>query len=156
LGEGSVNQLTGTPSAERWIDKPDDGYPVGQEVDRQAERRVPRRRGDRSASRAQLASLVVDRYDRLQVLAAVVLGKRKADELLLALRSAVGAGRAVVDAARRLRRKPLRQTPRRMREVETPPCSPLPCGAVARSITMPPRRGVAIAKPRAISGFLPV
>jgi hypothetical protein len=41
--------------------------------------------------RDQLAALVAERYDDLQVLAAVALGKRKADELLPALRSAVGS-----------------------------------------------------------------
>jgi hypothetical protein len=45
-----------------------------------------------SILRDQLASLVVDRYDQLQVLATVALGKRKADELLPALRSAVALG----------------------------------------------------------------
>lgn len=47
-----------------------------------------------SILRDQLASLVADRYDHLQVLAAVALGKRKADELLPALRSAVAQGAA--------------------------------------------------------------
>lgn len=55
------------------------------------------KRSSESILRDQLASLVADRYDRLQVLAAVALGKRKADELLPALRAAVGFGR-VVDA----------------------------------------------------------
>lgn len=45
-----------------------------------------------SILRDQLAALVTERYDHLQVLAAVALGKRKADELLPALRSAVGLG----------------------------------------------------------------
>ncbi len=44
--------------------------------------------------------MVVDRYDHLQVLATIALGKRKADELLPALRSSVGFGRpAGVSAA---------------------------------------------------------
>ncbi|WP_437944037.1 hypothetical protein WMF27_07500 [Sorangium sp. So ce281] len=50
------------------------------------------KRTSESILRDQLASLVADRYDRLQVLAAVALGKRKADELLPALRSAVALG----------------------------------------------------------------
>ena len=53
------------------------------------------KRSRESILRDQFASLVVERYDQLQVLAAVALGKRKADELLPALRSAVGFGRAV-------------------------------------------------------------
>ncbi|CAN97999.1 hypothetical protein predicted by Glimmer/Critica [Sorangium cellulosum So ce56] len=50
------------------------------------------KRTPESILRDQLASLVADRYDQLQVLAAVALGKRKADELLPALRSAVSFG----------------------------------------------------------------
>jgi hypothetical protein len=53
------------------------------------------KRSSESILRDQLASLVADRYDRLQVLAAVALGKRKADELLPALRASVGFGRVV-------------------------------------------------------------
>ena len=45
--------------------------------------------------RDQLAAMVADRYDHLQVLATVALGKRKADELLPALRSSAGFARAV-------------------------------------------------------------
>jgi len=56
------------------------------------------KRSSESILRDQFASLVADRYDRLQVLAAVALGKRKADELLPALRTAV-VSRRVVDAA---------------------------------------------------------
>lgn len=41
-----------------------------------------------------MAALVTDRCDHLQVLAAVALGKRKADEFLPALRSVVGLGGA--------------------------------------------------------------
>jgi len=56
------------------------------------------KRSTESILRDQLASLVASRYDQLQVLATVAIGKRKADELLPALRSGVGFGRAV-DAA---------------------------------------------------------
>lgn len=42
--------------------------------------------------RDQLAALVVERYDHLQVLAGVAVGRRNADELLPALRSAVAVG----------------------------------------------------------------
>ncbi|WP_437338945.1 hypothetical protein [Sorangium sp. So ce394] len=52
---------------------------------------VPKRTGE-SILRDQLAALVAERYDHLQVLAAVALGKRKADELLPALRAAVALG----------------------------------------------------------------
>jgi hypothetical protein len=48
-----------------------------------------RKRSAESILRDQLASLVADRYDHLQVLASVALGKRRADDLLPALRSAV-------------------------------------------------------------------
>ncbi|AGP36918.1 hypothetical protein [Sorangium cellulosum] len=54
---------------------------------------VPKRTGE-SILRDQLAALVAERYDHLQVLAAVALGKRKADELLPALRAAVALGSA--------------------------------------------------------------
>ncbi len=47
--------------------------------------------------RDQFAQVVADRYDHLQVLATVALGKRKADELLPALRSAVGVTAAPAD-----------------------------------------------------------
>lgn len=50
------------------------------------------KRSAESILRDKLAALVVDRYDHLQVLATVALGKRKADELLPALRSAVALG----------------------------------------------------------------
>jgi hypothetical protein len=49
--------------------------------------------------RDQFAFLVVARYDHLQVVATVALGKRKADEILPALRSAVGTARAVAESA---------------------------------------------------------
>jgi hypothetical protein len=49
--------------------------------------------------RDQLAALVEQRYDALQVLAAVAIGKRNADELLPALRSAVAFGSAEEPAA---------------------------------------------------------
>ncbi|HSN98950.1 MAG TPA: hypothetical protein VLS89_11715, partial [Candidatus Nanopelagicales bacterium] len=52
------------------------------------------KRSAESILRDQLAALVTARYDRLQVLAAVAVGKRRADELLPALRTAVGVGRA--------------------------------------------------------------
>lgn len=52
---------------------------------------VPKRTPE-SILRDQLASLVAERYDHLQVLATVALGKRKADALLPALRSAVSLG----------------------------------------------------------------
>ncbi len=55
--------------------------PGGAKVD------VPKRSAE-SILRDQFAALVTERYDRLQVLAAVALGKRRADELLPALRSA--------------------------------------------------------------------
>jgi hypothetical protein len=42
-----------------------------------------------SILRDQFAHLVVERYDQLLVMAAVALGKRKADELLPALRASV-------------------------------------------------------------------
>lgn len=48
------------------------------------------KRGPESLLKDQFAQLVSDRYDQLQVIAAVALGKRKADELLPALRSAAG------------------------------------------------------------------
>ena len=51
------------------------------------------KRSRESILRDQLAALVVARYDQLQVLAAVALGRRKADELLPALRASVGVGR---------------------------------------------------------------
>jgi hypothetical protein len=47
------------------------------------------RRTSEALLRDRFAFLVSERYDHLQVLAAVALGKRKADELLPALRSAV-------------------------------------------------------------------
>ena len=47
-----------------------------------------KKRGDESVLRDQLAALVEDRYDHLLVLASVALGRRKADALLPALRSA--------------------------------------------------------------------
>ncbi len=61
------------------------------------------KRSKESILRDQLASMVVARYDQLQVLAAVALGRRKADELLPALRASVGFSRpsdvtSVVDA----------------------------------------------------------
>lgn len=56
------------------------------------------KRSKEAILRDQLAALVADRYDHLQVLAAVALGKRKADELLPALRSGVALGRTVADA----------------------------------------------------------
>ncbi len=49
------------------------------------------RRTPEALLRDRFAFLVSERYDHLQVLAAVALGKRKADELLPALRSAVAA-----------------------------------------------------------------
>jgi hypothetical protein len=51
------------------------------------------KRSKESILRDQLASMVVARYDQLQVLAAVALGRRKADELLPALRASVGFSR---------------------------------------------------------------
>jgi len=48
------------------------------------------KRSSESILRDQLAYLVAERYDRLQVMAAVALGKRKADELLPPLRSSAG------------------------------------------------------------------
>ncbi|XXT24588.1 hypothetical protein WME94_23940 [Sorangium sp. So ce429] len=54
---------------------------------------VPRRTGE-SILRDQIAALVAERYDHLQVLATVALGKRQADALLPALRSAVTLGSA--------------------------------------------------------------
>jgi hypothetical protein len=51
------------------------------------------KRSKESILRDQLASMVVERYDQLQVLAAVALGRRKADELLPALRATVGFSR---------------------------------------------------------------
>ena len=53
---------------------------------------VQKRSGE-SILRDQFAALVTARYDRLQVLAAVAVGKRRADELLPALRAAIGLGR---------------------------------------------------------------
>lgn len=58
-----------------------------------AGREAPKRTQE-SILRDQMASLVVDRYDDLQVIAAVALGKRKADELLPALRSTAGVAMA--------------------------------------------------------------
>jgi hypothetical protein len=52
------------------------------------------KRSKESILRDQLAVLVADRYDHLQVLATIALGKRKADELLPALRSSAGFARA--------------------------------------------------------------
>jgi hypothetical protein len=52
------------------------------------------KRSKESILRDQLAAMVADRYDHLQVLATIALGKRKADELLPALRSSVGFARA--------------------------------------------------------------
>jgi hypothetical protein len=57
------------------------------------------KRGAESILRDQLAALVADRYDLLQVLATVALGKRKADELLPALRASVALGGAHAPAA---------------------------------------------------------
>jgi hypothetical protein len=54
-----------------------------------ANKEAPKRTQE-SILRDQMASLVADRYDDLQVIAAVALGKRKADELLPALRSTAG------------------------------------------------------------------
>jgi hypothetical protein len=51
------------------------------------------KRSSEAILRDQFATMVVDRYDRLQVLAVVALGKRKADALLPALRSQVGQAR---------------------------------------------------------------
>ncbi|WP_437657007.1 hypothetical protein [Sorangium sp. So ce1182] len=59
---------------------------------------VPKRTGE-SILRDQLAALVAERYDHLQVLAAVALGKRKADALLPALRAAVALGNSGAAAA---------------------------------------------------------
>ncbi|MEO7331302.1 MAG: hypothetical protein ABI193_22190, partial [Minicystis sp.] len=53
------------------------------------------KRGKESILRDQLASMVVNRYDDLQVIASLALGKRKADALLPALRSAVAPVRGV-------------------------------------------------------------
>lgn len=47
-----------------------------------------KKRGEEAVLRDQLAVLVEDRYDHLLVMAAVALGRRKADALLPALRSA--------------------------------------------------------------------
>jgi hypothetical protein len=55
----------------------------------------PTKRSPESILRDQFASLVVDAYDQLQVMAALALGKRKADELLPALHSAL----AIVEAS---------------------------------------------------------
>jgi hypothetical protein len=63
-----------------------------------AAREVPKRTAE-SILRDQFAKLVADRYDRLQVLAAVALGKRRADELLPALRSAAGGLRGAPEQA---------------------------------------------------------
>ncbi|WP_437960810.1 hypothetical protein WME76_14950 [Sorangium sp. So ce119] len=52
---------------------------------------VPKRT-EEAILRDRIAALVAERYDHLQVLAAVALGKRKADELLPALRAAVALG----------------------------------------------------------------
>lgn len=49
------------------------------------------KRGEESILRDRFAALVERRYDDLQVLAALAVGRRKADELLPALRSAVAA-----------------------------------------------------------------
>lgn len=54
---------------------------------------VPKRTAE-AILRDRFAALVVERYDHLQVLATVVLGKRGADELLPALRSAVAVSTA--------------------------------------------------------------
>lgn len=54
---------------------------------------VSKRTGE-AILRDQFAQLVADRYDRLQVMAAVALGKRQADALLPALRSGVASKRA--------------------------------------------------------------
>lgn len=51
------------------------------------------KRSKESILRDQLAAMVVERYDQLQVLAAVALGSRKAAELLPALRASVGFSR---------------------------------------------------------------
>lgn len=51
------------------------------------------KRSRESILRDQLAAMVVERYDQLQVLAAVALGSRKATELLPALRASVGSSR---------------------------------------------------------------
>lgn len=55
----------------------------------QTPKEVPKRSPE-AILRDQMASLVVDRYDDLQVIAGVALGKRRADELLPALRSGAG------------------------------------------------------------------
>jgi hypothetical protein len=52
------------------------------------------KRSPESILRDQFAAMVADRYDYLQTLAVVALGKRRTDELLPALRSSVGFGRA--------------------------------------------------------------
>ncbi len=51
------------------------------------------KRSKESILRDQLAAMVVERYDQLQVLAAVALGSRKATELLPALRASIGFSR---------------------------------------------------------------
>lgn len=55
------------------------------------------KRSPESILRDQFAALVIERYDRLEVLGAVALGSRKANELLPALRSSTAASR-VADA----------------------------------------------------------
>lgn len=62
-----------------------------------APKEAPKRTPE-SILRDQMASLVVDRYDDLQVIAAVALGKRRADELLPALRSTAGLSLSSDDA----------------------------------------------------------
>jgi hypothetical protein len=58
-------------------------------------------RSPESILRDQLAQLVVDRYDELEVLTVVAIGKRKAAELLPALRSfAVSRTKATTEPAR--------------------------------------------------------
>lgn len=55
------------------------------------------KRGAESILRDQLAALVVERYDHLQVLAGVAVGRRNADELLPALRSATVSATLVAE-----------------------------------------------------------
>jgi hypothetical protein len=55
------------------------------------------KRGPEAILRDQLGALVVERYDHLQVLAGVAVGRRNADELLPALRSAAVSPVAVVE-----------------------------------------------------------
>jgi hypothetical protein len=59
---------------------------------------VPKRTSE-AVLRDQLAELVTARYDHLEVLAAVALGRRKAAELLPALRSAVAQGTGAATGA---------------------------------------------------------